>query len=160
MVLISILIKMFGFKTMVSISSKKKKLKPNPEHGRIMDKITDIFLLEQVEFGGCLWSEQPHDASVCSLVTQITAMASPTCLEITGCGRASHTWLSEGHCHERSYENLWVSCQLPRVPTPCEAINPTNQCPDRIDALVALLMHIQLIFDVLAIPLLSLSLPR
>ena len=55
-------------------------------------------------------------------------MASPMCLKITGRGRSSHL---EGYSHEKNPENRWVSCQLPRVLTPGETINCTNQRPDR-----------------------------
>ena len=92
-------------------------MKPKPEHGKIMHKIIDMPLLEQIGFGVVFRSEQTHDASVCGLVARMVAMASPTCLKNTGRGRSSHL---EGHSHERGPENRWVSCQLPRVPTPCE----------------------------------------
>ena len=56
--------------------------------------------------------KQAHDASVCGLIVQIMAMASPTCLK-------SHFVddhpTPEGHSHKRNPEN--------------RCINLTNQCP-------------------------------
>ena len=89
-----------------------------------MDNIIDMPLLEQIGFR--VVSEQDHDISFCGLFAQMIAMASPTCFKITGRGRSSHL---AGHSHERNPEIRSVSCQLPRVPTPCETINLINQRP-------------------------------
>ena len=127
MVLISVLIKIFGIKTMVSITSKTE-IKTKTRTWKIpWTRSLTCLCLSKLGLG-LFWSEQAHDVSFCGLVAQIMAMASPTCLKITGRGRSSHL---EGHSHERNPENRWVSCQLPRVPTPCETINLTNQRPDR-----------------------------
>ena len=86
---------------MVSITSKTE-IETKTRTWKIMHKISDMPLLEQIGFGVVFWSEHAQDANVCGPVAQIMAMASPTCLKITGRGRLSHL---EGHSHERSSEN-------------------------------------------------------
>ena len=80
MVLISVLIKIFESKPWFQLP-QKRKLKPKPKHGIIMDKLIDMPLLEQVGFGVVFWSELAHDASVCGPIALTMGMASPTCLE-------------------------------------------------------------------------------
>ena len=121
-----------------------------------MDKLIDMPLLEQVGFGVVFGQNKPMMLVFAVLLRRLWPRHHQRASKITGRGRSSQL---EGHSQERYVENRWVGCQLPRVPTPCEIINLANQCPDRKMMCRGRLMHVQPIFDVLAISLPSLSLP-
>ena len=94
---------------------------------------------------------------VFALVDLIMAMASPACLKITGRGRSSHLKV---HYPERNSEKRWLGGHLPKMPTPSETMNLTTTILIKTYTQIPRLMHIQPIFDVFAISLLSLSSPR
>ena len=156
MVLISVLIKIFGIKTMVSITSKTEIETKTRTWKTPWTRSLTCLCLSTLGLG-LFWSEQAHDASFCTLVDLIMAMASPTCLKIKGRGRSSHL---ERHSPERSPEKRWLGGHLPKMPTPSETKNLTTHHPDKNYIQIPRLMHIQPIFDVFTISLLSLSSPR
>ena len=157
MVLISVLIKFFGIKTMVSITSKTEIETKTRTWKTPWTRSLTCLCLSTLGLG-LFWSEQAHDASFCTLVDTVMAMASPTCLKITVRGRSSHL---KGHSPERSPEKRWFGGHLPKMPTPSQTINLTTHHPDKQNYIqIPRLMHIQPVFDVFAISLLSLSSPR
>ena len=84
--------------------------------------------LSRLGLGLFLGQNKPMMLVFAILLHRLWPWHHPRASKITGRGRSSQL---EGHSHKRYFENRWVSCQLPRVPTPCEIINLTNQCPDR-----------------------------
>ena len=127
MVLISVLIKMFGIQTMVSITSKTEIETKTRKWKTPWTRSLTCLCLSTLGLG-LFWSEQAHDASLCTLVDLIMAMASPTCFKITGHGRSSQL---EGHSPERNPEKRWLGGHLPKMPTPSETINLTTHHPDK-----------------------------
>ena len=119
--------KIFGIKTMVSITSKTEIETKTRTWKTPWTRSLTCLCLSTLGLG-LFWSEQAHDASLCTLVDLIIAMASPTCFKITGRGRSSHL---EGHSPERNPEKRWLGGHLPKMPTPSENINLTTHHPDK-----------------------------